>query len=195
MKKVLMSDHKAYVKLKKEYDVLQKERASLIPEELWRRARAAEVSVDLEAEALLDPKKAAAVERAKQDAQALKDTAKNAERRIMVLAAAMSKLLPDLQKAEEKAAEKVIAAIKPEHKKVAVKIVDLQRQLNAALEEEQGICQFLRSEVGSDIAVVPIYRLMGYRNKWGRVQPGREDDQNSMFCQIIARLREHGYKV
>ncbi len=134
-------------------------------------------------------------EQARLEAKELKEAAINKEWRIRVLETAVKKLEPSLAEAREKATENVVKAIRPEHEAAALKIVELQRQLNAALEEEQEICQFLHREVGSDVAVVPVYRMMGYANKWGKVQPGREDDQNSTFYRIITRLRERGYKV
>ena len=199
MKAVKMTDHKPYVELKEKYDKLQAELRPLIigesPDALRARAKAEELSIEAEAEALLDPKAEAAAKKAQQKAKELLEEAENRERRILILRTAIAKLEPDLRKVEEEAALKVIASVRPKHETVVSKIIDLQRQLNAALQEEQEICQYLRGEVGSDAAIVPVYQMLGSKNKWGKVQPGSEGDQNSEFYRILTRLRERGYRV
>ena len=199
MKTVKMTDHKVYAELKEKHDSLQAElhplKAGESPEALRARAKADTLSIEAEAAALLDPKTEAEAKQVRQKAKELLEAAENQERKIRILQAAIERLAPDLQKAEAAAAVKVVDSIRPKHQAVVSKIIDLQRQLNKALQEEQDICQELRGEIGSDHAVIPVYKMLGSKNKWGKVQPGLEDDQGSEFYRIITKLRENGYSV
>jgi len=194
-----MTDYKPYAELKEKHDELKGQLKPLLtgdkPEALRAKAAILDSSIEAEAEALLDPKKQKEANAAREEAKRLREEAKNRDRQIKVLQRAIEKLDPDLRQAAEKAFQGVIKDVRPKHEKAVAKIVDLQKQLNQALLEEQEICQELRSEVGSDAALVPVYKMLGSKNKFGKVQPGFDDDQNSLFYEIINKLREFGYNV
>ncbi len=190
-----MSDNKEYATVKKKHDQIESELRSLASEKFQEQLMNLEREVEeAEAAAIADGRLEllTKADDLRAEAREIRQQLAESTRRWRVLWSALEKLRPELAAAGDVAAHEVIADVKPRHEKMVPKIIEILRQLNSALEEEEILTDHLRQEFRSPMvyAITPLAGLLGR----GGV-PGCEEDYNSNMARILRALKENGYRV